>query len=493
MNLTKSLFKEFKKCPRRLNYYLHNEEQKTIDDLWVKKGYEFENTVKKDFQGIDLSHLSIDDNYKKTTELLKKKNIIIFEAVVKYKDLLVRVDILEKKGNDIYCYEIKLKTLPYFDEIKASSKYKDFMHDITFQSYVLLKAFGNVHSYFISPENNKYKLIKADIKEEHYTNLEKDINIALNILNNKEKGFKNISSNCKKCPFEKSLKKCLEEQFGQQLDFSRENIFDLYYNKDIKSQVNDKIFYLKNLNYGEITSPLDRKSRQSLQIKLADSDEEYIDKSILKDFFTTIKAPYHFIDFETAIHDGDTKAFQFSHHVINDNGNVIHKNQFLSFSKNPNAKFLKELYSNLKNNDGTIFIWSNHEKSIIKSITENQEILKCFEERCIDMLQFYKSMHYLAETKGQNSIKNVSEAILSKFTLKDVHSLNSSTINLTKGIYQSLDINNGMLASNAYLNNMVLSKILKRSKVRKSLLKYCEIDTLCMVLIFKYWKSLFNN
>jgi hypothetical protein len=33
----------------------------------------------------------------------------------------------------------------------------------------------------------------------------------------------------------------------------------------------------------------------------------------------------------------------------------------------------------------------------------------------------------------------------------------------------------------------------KKEKIKNSLLQYCKLDTLAMVIIWKYWKSTFNQ
>jgi hypothetical protein len=87
------------------------------------------------------------------------------------------------------------------------------------------------------------------------------------------------------------------------------------------------------------------------------------DKLIRKEM-ATWKYPYHFIDFETStmalpFHAGmrpyEPVAFQFSHHVMHENGRIEHAGQFLLTEPVmfPNFKFAQALQDQLAQDEGT--------------------------------------------------------------------------------------------------------------------------------------------
>ena len=91
--------------------------------------------------------------------------------------------------------------------------------------------------------------------------------------------------------------------------------------------------------------------------------------------------PYHFIDFETAavalpFHAGmrpyESLAFQFSHHVMDANGEIRHVGQFLCAEPGvfPNYDFARALMRELDGDDGTVFMWSHHENTILNAIAQ---------------------------------------------------------------------------------------------------------------------------
>ena len=145
-------------------------------------------------------------------------------------------------------------------------------------------------------------------------------------------------------------------------------------------------------------------------------------------------------------------AFQFSHHIIYEDGRIKHAGQYLNENvmKFPNFEFVRELYRQLSQDEGTIFRYATHENSIlraiagqladsneqdkdeliafIRSITHNHDEKKgeLYEgpRDMVDLLQVVKRYFYqLDEMHGSNSIKQVLPAVLnSSQYLKDKYS-----------------------------------------------------------------------
>jgi hypothetical protein len=90
-----------------------------------------------------------------------------------------------------------------------------------------------------------------------------------------------------------------------------------------------------------------------------------------------LQYPLHFIDFETCApalpfsagrRPYETVAFQFSHHVVEVDGKVDHRTQFLSTDAFPNFEFLRELRKALGDSGGTIFRYSHHENTVLRHL-----------------------------------------------------------------------------------------------------------------------------
>jgi hypothetical protein len=86
-----------------------------------------------------------------TSKLLQNENIVLFEAVIRSGQMLVRADILIKNGNSLKLVEVKSKS---FDSIEVQlstqrgKKYFDknwseYLYDVAYQKMVLKEAFPN--------------------------------------------------------------------------------------------------------------------------------------------------------------------------------------------------------------------------------------------------------------------------------------------------------------------------------------------------------------
>jgi len=94
----------------------------------------------------------------RTNEYLKQKNCILFEAAFQSGEKLVRVDILEKKGNLVNLIEVKAKSHDTEDDPTNQKKLlTKYIDDVAFQYNVILEAYPdfNVTAYLLMPDKSK--------------------------------------------------------------------------------------------------------------------------------------------------------------------------------------------------------------------------------------------------------------------------------------------------------------------------------------------------
>ena len=286
----------------------------------------------------------------------------------------------------------------------------------------------------------------------------------------------------------------------------------------------------------------------------------YFDSSLAAVEMSSWKFPYHFIDFETSsvalpFYEGmrpyEPVAFQFSHHVMEADGSVRHADQFLCAEPGefPNYKFAQELKSALDKDDGTVFMWSHHENTILSKIIlqltedsnrpENTEdlisfirrLIKMGDREMVDLCKIAEKTFFHPDTKGSNSIKKVLPAILKVSSVlretyskpiygspTGIQSLNFSSpagfawIDITEGSvadpYSRLKkyaedvlpedsedksssiIAEGGAAATAYARLQFEDMDSEtRERIKSSLLRYCELDTLAMVMVVQGWRQ----
>jgi len=296
--------------------------------------------------------------------------------------------------------------------------------------------------------------------------------------------------------------------------------------------------------------------------------------------------PLHFIDFEgsrpalpflAGKRPYGQIAFQFSHHILHEDGSVEHANEYINLTPgyDPSVEFVSELCKALcapGMGNGTIFMWSNYENTMLNGLRGELLDLKLAgkapadvddliafldtltvrivgkdqkikgERAMVDLYKIALQCFFHPDTEGRASIKVVLPAVLkSSEFLKQKYgqpiyggnaSINIPSKNFpfddSQGMvwWQSTEdgvmdpyhllppmftdlpqeeidaleqdedgsIREGGAATTAYAR-MQFEDICEpeREAIRKALLRYCELDTLAMLMIFEAWKAWARN
>ena len=154
--LTKSRFKLATQCPTKLYYtgkpklYASSSSEDTFLAMLADGGYQVGELAKTCYaDGIEVHELEHAIAEAKTNELLKREKVTIFEAAIRFGDLFIRIDVLNKVGNNFELIEVKAKSYDsYLPELlnskgSISSGMRSYIEDVAFQSYVLKKAIPN--------------------------------------------------------------------------------------------------------------------------------------------------------------------------------------------------------------------------------------------------------------------------------------------------------------------------------------------------------------
>lgn len=168
--LTKSRFKQAIECPDKLYFtgrkqeYADNRDGNEFLRELAKGGMQVGELAKCYFPGgVEVETLDIEKALEKTRELMQQENVTIFEAAIAFENLLVRVDVLEKRGKILNLYEAKSKSYFSEDEIfkkrgGIKAEWKPYVYDIAFQVFVAKNAFPGYAingSLFLINKNNE--------------------------------------------------------------------------------------------------------------------------------------------------------------------------------------------------------------------------------------------------------------------------------------------------------------------------------------------------
>lgn len=412
-----------------------------------------------------------------------------------------------------------------------------------------------------------------------------------------EKIFAPIGSKCKGCQFYASadklpLKSGFHECWKNHTKYSPELlekplVTELWgglagNTSFVKKLIDGNTFLLENVNEADIMpasgnkkkekpglTPFERRVMQINKVK-NNQVESHIDINGLENEIANFNYPFHMIDFETSMvalpfHKNlkpyQGVAFQFSHHIMHQNGTIEHKGEFLETQpgKFPNYDFVRALKQQLETDNGTIFRYHNHENSylnmlakqlqtnpdapadkeelisFIRTITRRkEENTYIYGERdMVDLYDLVLRYYYPPYAKGSNSLKQILPSIIrdskhlqekystagvygKTFSVKSLnfddhiwiqHHKNLDPYKTLPQVFEGYDRNtldalvsdfdelgDGGAALTAY-NYLQFAEVheTQRTAIANALLRYCELDTMAMVMIMEGWQNIFKK
>ena len=418
-----------------------------------------------------------------TKEALKKENTIITEASFSFKDNFCSIDILKKINNNYEIYEVK-----------SSTEVRDiYLDDISYQVYVLLNLGYNITKACIIHLNSNYERhgdlnINELFKIEDVTNIvfskqeevkDKISNINKYMEQNKEPKD-DIGKHCTSpypCPFFSYCTKKLPKP----------NVFNI---RMMHNSTKFKLYHKNIITYKDLLKEnIDDKYKQQIEFELYKKDP-YINQENIKKFLKTLSYPLYFLDFETyqqPVPEYDYVKpymqipFQYSlHYLEKEDSTLMHKEFLADPNFDPRRSLAESLVNDIPKDTCILAYNMSFEKTVIKNLSnlypDLKEHLMNIHDNMKDlMIPFKNRDYYTKDMYGSYSIKYVLPALFPNDPSLDYHNLDL--------------IHNGSEAMSNYANLKNLSKE-EQEQIRKSLLKYCELDTYAMVKIWKKIKKI---
>jgi hypothetical protein len=381
----------------------------------------------------------------------------------------------------------------------------------------------------------------------------------------------------KKAGLKSGFDECWQKALGKRLN--EPLVFDLWDNRSAEKLMEEGKLFLRDLTREDI-DPKDREDglgvsrteRQWIQVEKVIQAEvtPFLDLAGLSSEMAKWKFPLHFIDFETAqvaipFNKGrrpyEQIAFQFSHHIVHQNGKIEHAGEYINRGRGffPNFDFIRALKSQLDKDSGTIFRFAAHENTVLCQIHEQLKVSDLpkaeIEELCdwiktitkkkdeskksnlwegsrnmVDMRDLVLRYYYHPLTEGSNSLKYVLPATLNQSAyLKDKYSkpvyggsgdiqsknyrnkqwiqfdpegkvldpyktlepiFSTEEDRIIESLYPETAVADGGAAMMAYAR-MQFTEMDEHEaqRISQALLRYCELDTFAMVMLFEYWRS----
>jgi hypothetical protein len=592
--------------------------------------------------GIEISSLNSAEAEAQTQALLKQDQVVLFEPAIRFNDYLVRVDILVKDGNHFQLIEVKAKSYnSSAPEIVGArgdllSDMRPYIEDVAFQAFVLrsLLPQATIKCFLMMPD----KSVRRPLNEVHHLLALVPVDEYVHMV--MQDGVKSLGvkeplpdlaarwaaaykadqkiepspgKQCSDCEFKTrpgdTLQSGFYECWGQKYGLSPSQIdegtvLDIYnfrgkdkLIRDGRVRLDPKVVSEDDIKVKDEGPHLSLSERQWMQVNGIPPEENldgiWLADGVMREAMRTWQYPYHFIDFETStvaipFHAGmrpyEAVAFQFSHHVMQADGSVAHVGEFLLTDPVvfPNFEFARALRAELDKDEGTVFMWSPHENTILNKIVDQLRVVveggsygvggAPAPEDAVELIEFLSSLvkrgswpmvdlcalsrkAYFAEgIKGSSSIKKVLPSLMKRSAvLKELYSgkvyggsvgvQGAGEVALAGAVPASmvsknfkdfawwvpeasnpsvpvepyellrrygadllgeevragedpdeLAITEGGAAATAYARLQFEDVDAEtRLKIREALLRYCELDTLAMVMIVQGWRGLLGE
>lgn len=478
--LSKSTFMYGCQCPKRLFLHKYKRELRNPDDELQQSIFDGGTTVGELARdlfkgGIDASppdSFSYRQSVKNTARLISQGESIIYEAAFQYEEVLCAVDILVKRGDAWYAFEVK-----------SSTGVKDqHIQDAALQYFVMRNCGLPLEDISIVHINNQYvrkgkldvdqlfsceSVLPKVLEQQEFT--EKKIAELKSLLVQTEIPVVDIGPHCESpyaCDF---TDHCWAHMPTENSIFT------------LKRGPGWELYEAGYKHLDDIPEDYEMSSKASTQLVHYRTGDIYIDKESIREFLAPLVYPLYFFDFETimpGIPQFDESRpyqqlpFQFSAHVQREVNGELEHYEFLGDGVSDPRPELVEAMLQLLGKRGSIICYNmSFERSRISELAQDyphftQELL-AINDRIFDlMIPFQKRWYYHPDFKGRYTLKNVLPVLVPELRHSD------------------LDIKEGGTASLVY--SQLKHQDAQTAKIqREQLLAYCKLDTLAMVRILE--------
>jgi len=491
MNLTKTDFKEYLLCRENLWLKKKRPEDYTAGEfsLFLEKligdGYEVEEYVHKLFPGGALLEGNEETLLRETEKLVEEAGKPIFQATFKTDDgLFVKIDILNfnKETGKWDIYEVKASS-----EIKTDIKH-NHIKDITFQSIVAERAGVRVGESYIVHINKEYRrereidlrelFVFANVTEEVSDIrelVESEIESALTLLSQD-----NIPMSSCGCLYKSSAQMCDSFEFFNK-GVPEYSVHNLFRGDKLRLLVDESIYEI-----ADIPDDFDMTDNQKKQVDMQKSQNPLINTQAINETLSRLEFPLYFLDYETfgkpvplldRYKTNQQIVFQVSLHVLERDGVLKHFEYLAETLESATDGLVKTLKEHI-GPVGSVIVWNEsfekgRNKELAEIYPEDKDFLEDINRRIFDLMKVFKKDYLHPDFNGSASIKNVLPVLLPELS------------------YKALDIQNGTMAMTEWERMLAEHTMdVDKIEIKKNLLKYCKLDTLAMVEIYKKLKEL---
>jgi hypothetical protein len=395
------------------------------------------------------------------------------------------VDILHRTDNGWEIYEVK-----------SSTGVRDiYIDDAAIQYFVVKNSGLEVEKVSVVHINNRYVRETGDVSIKELfsiSNITKDVLQRQKFIPEHLHKFEycledkerepdiDIGTQCTKPYVCDAYEYCWKTQRGIP-DYSIFNVFNMG-KKPIE------LYRQGIINVEDIPENLLTTEKQKLEVNTYKNNYQFIDKNSISEFLSSLTYPIYHLDFETyqkaipeipGTRPYQQIPYQFSLHIEQQNGDLEHIEFLADEYDDPREKLINKMLAHITCRSTVLVYNESFEKTRIKELARDFPLyadkLLSINYMIKDLATpFSKKFYYHPDLKGKFSIKAVMPHLVPEMARA----------------YKNLKlVQNGGDAMNIFPKLIDMSPH-ERARYRVALLKYCELDTLSMVMVLRALKKL---
>lgn len=381
------------------------------------------------------------------------------------------------------------KTTVDLFEIKSSSSTRGYIEDVAFQTVAIERSGLTVRNIHIIHVDSTYVrsgdldmdalLILADVTDdvrELIPDLEPEIDAALNWVNRTA-----IDEAGCECRFKGNIPtRCAAFEYLNP-DIPDVSIYNLpgIRTKRVRGFVEEGRLDLQDVAADEVTPSM------IPVLRAAHSGEPEVNHKGVESFLGSLEFPLFFYDYETfksavPIMDGvsphEQVPVQVSVHRLDSDGTLSHS-EYLADAPGKRRELALALREAIED-EGTCVSWHKSfeigcNRRLGLAFPDFADFMASINERTVDLRDIFKADYVDIGFKGSTSIKNVLPVLCPDLS------------------YDEMAVGNGGTAMAAWISMTQETDSDEIVRKRNELLEYCKLDTLAMVEIYRFLKSLF--
>ncbi len=422
---------------------------------------------------IEEDHLHLKEAVHSTLKAMENPNLpAIYEAGFIHDGVRIRVDILERLSDGKWT----------LIEVKSSTSDKDiYLPDVAVQYHALKGSGLDIDKVILMHLNNQYVYDGKNIQLEQLfrrTDMTQRAIIYQKQVPSLLSGFNDMLAK----PEEPKIKPGRHCKKPYECEFLEHCTKDMpeHWVLNLSGITQKKLNGLAAMGIEDIRDIPASFSLSGVQERIRScviNNKDYISPE-LKDELMNVEYPIHFLDFETmgpavpryaGTRPYQTIPFQWSDHILCEDGRVEHREYLCVEDKDPREEFTRSLLDVL-GKKGSLVTYTNYEERITKglgeTLSEYREQLHALLPRIKDLHKTISRYYYHPGFHGSFSLKSVLPALIPEMN------------------YQNLEIQEGQLAGLEYLRMIDPSTSTdEKEKIKEDLLTYCGHDTLAMLKI----------